>query len=100
MKQKQTIKLNETQLRGLIKESIKTILNEDEFTPHGYSADCNYGGKEIQLSDDGEMARLRTNYGDGPSKPTRWLKIYFNNDGVAYVMFKGRRLRLDQFMRY
>ena len=163
---KQTIKLNESQLRGLIKESIKAILNEntfessrwmeiieeihrlateleelanaedtpmtsgkldllkaaqsilkitttfggnmglssmineDEFTPHGFYGDSNFGGKEIQISDDGEMARLRTDYGDGPSKPTRWLKIYFNNDGVAYVMFKGRRLRLDQFMRY
>ena len=78
----------------------ENMMNENEFTPHGYSSDSNFGGKEIQLSDDGEMARLRTNYGDGPSKPTRWLKIYFNNDGVAYVMFKGRRLRLDQFMRY
>lgn len=31
MKKKQTIKLNESQLRGLIKESIKAILNENAF---------------------------------------------------------------------
>ena len=30
MKQKQTIKLNESQLRGLIKESIKKVLNEEQ----------------------------------------------------------------------
>lgn len=33
MKQKQVIKLNETQLRGIIKESIKNVLNEIESTP-------------------------------------------------------------------
>ena len=80
--------------------NLSSMVNEEEFTPHGYSSISNWGGHEIQLSDTGEMARIRTVGGAEPSKPTRWLKIYFTNEGVAYIMFKGRRVRLDQFMKY
>ena len=126
MKQnKQTVRLTESKLRQVIKESVNKVLkesdghlygnfddgtsfansketwiNEEEFKPHGYSSISNWGGNEIQLSDTGEMARIRTVGGGEPSKPTRWLKIYFTNEGVAYVMFKGRRMRLDRFMKY
>ena len=95
------MKINETQLRKIIQESVKNVLKESdgEFIPHGYSADCNFGGKEIQLSNNGEMARIRTNYDGQPDKPTRWLKINFTKEGVAYVMFKGKRMRLDNFLR-
>lgn len=100
-----TQKINKATLRTMIAESVRKTINEvlkesEDFVPHGYRADSNFGGYEMQISDTGEAARVRTNYGDRPSKPSRWLKIYFNNDGVAYVNHNGRRMRLDQFMRY
>ena len=40
-------------LDRIVRESIKRALreSEDEFVPHGYFADSNWGGKEVQISD-------------------------------------------------
>lgn len=51
MKQKQTIKLNESQLRGLIKESIKNVLQETVLPDYYYDIDDN-GEEFIGHGDD------------------------------------------------
>lgn len=95
-------RLSENKLRGLIREAVKNVLMEsdDDFTPHGYMGKSNWGGTEIQISDDGSAARFRDNYGEGPGDPTGWLEIQFDEDGVAYVETPNGVERLDQYMRY
>ena len=67
---------DESRLNRIIRESIKRVISEseDEFVPHGYYADSNWGGKEVQISDSGDAARFRRNYGT-PEDPTDWLEI-------------------------
>lgn len=52
---------------------------DDEFIPHGHFADSNWGGKEVQISDSGDAARFRRNYGE-PEDPTDWLEIQYHPD--------------------
>ena len=102
MNKKQVIRINESQLRQIVTESVKRVLNEenDEFTPHGYMTKSNFGGTEVQISNDGSAARFRNNYGT-PDKPTDWLEIEFDEEGVAYVTLpNGSQERLDNYMRY
>ena len=102
MKNKRTYRLTENKLRGVIREAVKSALreNEDDFTPHGYMGKSNWGGTEVQISDNGDSARFRDNYGDGPGQPTDWLEIQFDEDGVAYVETPNGVERLDMYMRY
>jgi len=101
MNKKQRIRINENQLRQIVSESVKRILREnDDFTPHGYMTKSNLGGTEVQISNDGSAARFRNNYGT-PDKPTDWLEIEFDEEGVAYVTLpNGSQERLDNYMRY
>ena len=95
-------RLSENKLRGMIREAVKNALNEndDDFVPHGYQAKSNFGGTEVQISDNGDSARFRDNYGDGPVQPTDWMELQFDEDGVAYVETPNGVERLDMYMRY
>ena len=48
MKQKQTIKLNESQLRGLIKENIKKVLSEGGFRRTDYRDDGYFSDEALK----------------------------------------------------
>lgn len=76
---------------------------------HRFSQNFIYGGKEIEISDSGDAARIRTNYGDGPSKPSEWCEIQYDyqdedgndiDDGRPYILVDGEKEYLDNYMRY
>ena len=64
------------------------------FISHGCHALSNHGGFEIELSDDGERARLKY-YND---KPSRWQNIKINSKG-SYVTFHGMYYYLSEFLK-
>lgn len=66
----------------------------NNFITHGTLTLSNHGGMEIQLSDDGEAARLQY-YG----KPSRWQQVKYNRSGDPYVTHFGRKYSLNQFMK-
>ena len=107
--------LNENSIRAIVAEALKQVLSQrlneemDEFKPHGYCCDSNWGGKEIEISDSGDAARIRTNYGNGPSKPSEWCEIQYDfqdedgnymDDGRPYILVNGEKEYLDNYMRY
>ena len=107
--------LNENSIRAIVAEALKQVLSQrlneemDDFKPHGYCCDSNWGGKEIEISDSGDAARIRTNYGDGPSKPSEWCEIQYDfqdedgndmDDGRPYILVNGEKEYLDNYMRY
>lgn len=101
---KRTIRLTEGDLHRVIKESVKRILkeSEEEFTPHGYFVDSNLGGKEVQISDSGDAARFRRNYGQ-PEEATDWLEIQYHPDREdfgAYCKTPWGDEQLSNYMRY
>ena len=95
---KNVIRLTESKLRNMIKESVKQVLKEnDDFIGHGYKTTSNMGGNEIQISDSGDAARLKLLSG----KITDWLEIEFDEEGVAYVTTpEGNVERLDEYMSF
>lgn len=91
-------------LDRIVRESIKRALreSEDEFVPHGYFADSNWGGKEVQISDRGDSARFRRNYGE-PEDPTDWLEIEYHPDREdfgGYCKTPWGDETLSNYMRY
>lgn len=102
---KQKIRLTENELKQIVAESVKNILeearpyklHESDFKPNGYKATSAFGGYEMQLDDRGEMARLRDIHTGNISE---WLEIQFDEDGVAYVIDEnGDEERLCDYMR-
>ena len=95
---KNIVKLNENTLKQIVAESVKKVLKEmDEFTPNGYRGLNNYGGNEIQISKNGDSARLK--FQDG--EITDWLEIEFDEEGVAYVTTPyGEQEKLSDYMKY
>ena len=90
-------------LNRIVRESIKKFISEseDEFVPHGYYADSNWGGKEVQISDNGDAARFRRNYGT-PEDPTDWLEIQYHperEDFGAYCKTPWGDEPLSNYMR-
>lgn len=65
-----------------------------------FKTDCvlclsNWGGIELMLNDSCDAATYKW-YG----KPSnRWQQIKYTNAGDPYVVIKGRRFKLDEFMR-
>ena len=95
---KQIIRLTESDLHKIIKESVNKILNESDFIPNGGKATSNWGGTEMQIDDRGERARLRDTHTGHVSD---WLEIQFDHEGVAYVIDEnGEEERLCDYMRY
>ena len=95
---KKLIKLTESDLHRIIKESVNNILKENDFEPHGYKTTSNLGGNEIQISNSGDAARIRDSY---TGNITDWLEIEFDKEGVAYVTDEmGNQERLCDYMRY
>ena len=72
---------------------------KNPFRATGYLCISNHGGYEIETSRDGNAARVRINSGDKTSPHPRWQEIKYDSKGDPFVTFKGRRLRLDKFMR-
>ena len=95
---KNTVKLNESQLKKIVTESVKRVLKEvDDFNAHGYKAINNYGGNEIQINNSGDAARLKFQNGE----ITDWLEIEFDDEGVAYITTpNGQQEKLSDYMRY
>lgn len=94
--------ITESQLRRIVKESVKKVMNEkygDDFNPQASKAITNSGGYEMEVSPDGERARFREAWGNENPKVSRWVKIRFTSDGRAYVMLNGRRESLEDYMR-
>ena len=95
---KKVIRLTESDLHRIIKESVNNILKENDFEPHGYKTTSNLGGNEIQISNSGDAARIRNSY---TGNITDWLEIEFDEEGVAYVTDEmGNQERLCDYMRY
>ena len=95
---KKLIRLTESDLHRIIKESVNNILKENDFEPHGYKTTSNLGGNEIQISNSGDAARIRDSY---TGNITDWLEIEFDEEGVAYVTDEmGNQERLCDYMRY
>lgn len=76
------------------------------FKPQGYKT-INYGGLEVEINKTGEAARVRSvsqSWVDGHviySPVSRWLQIKHTPvKGRAYIIYKGVRYQLDQFLRY
>lgn len=76
----------------------KSLKENDDFQAHGYRGISNAGGLEMQISDNGDEARLRNSV---TNQVTDWLEIQFDEDGVAYVIDEdGNEERLCDYMRY
>ena len=95
---KRKVRLTESDLHRVIKESVKRVLNENDFKAHGYKCTSNWGGNEIQLDDRGENARIRDSH---TGRISDWMEIQFDKEGVAYVVDeKGNEERLCDYLRY
>lgn len=71
---------------------------QNTFKVDGVLAISNYGGYEIQISDDGQSARVRLNDGDQTTRP-RWQWIKSNAKGEHFVTFYNKKLMLNDFTR-
>ena len=70
---------------------------QDNFKAEGYISILNCGVYEIQVSTNGEAARVRLNDGNFTTR-SRWQEIKYDNDGGAFVTFHGRKLMLKDFI--
>lgn len=68
----------------------------NKFRIDGYLTLSNSGGIQIMLSETGEAIRY-CYYGKVSNK---WQQIKTNSKGEQYVIIKGRKYNLNQFMRY
>lgn len=66
-----------------------------QFTPHAAKCLSNWGGIEIEFDNTFERVYIRY-YGKSNG---RKHKIYYNADMSAYFMYRGRRERLDEYVR-
>ena len=89
-------KLNESQLRQMIKESIKKVLCENDFTPHGYMTTSNLGGKEIEISNSNDAVRFRTEDGS----ISDWFEIEYDEEGNPIVNTPWGTEDLNNYMRF
>ncbi len=78
---------------------------ENDFKIHGYMYGTNSMSYVIELSDDGSMARVGTDYGHGIDVIVPWREIEYDNeegDGEPYVADDeyNRKFYLKDFMRH
>ena len=65
------------------------------FIPMAAKCICNYGGVEIEISNNVEMIRYRW-FGE---KVSRWQQIKYTIKGNPYFTINGKREYLDDYMR-
>ena len=100
---KKRIRLSESDLHRIIKESVKRILKESEdFIPMGYKMVSNAFGYEMEVDSSRNAARLRFINTENPdnSEVTDWEEIKFDDEGNAYIDSKAGRQMLSDFIRY
>lgn len=88
--------LKESQLRNIIKESIKKVLKENDFTPHGYMTTSNLGGKEIEISNSNDAVRFRTEDGS----ISDWFEIEYDEEGNPIVNTPWGTEELNNYMKF
>lgn len=79
----------------------------DDFNVHGTHTVSNCGGYEVEISDDGETARVRTAFGSARPEVSDWLPIVDvsddgddSNDDANYVIDpEGLYIPLNSVMR-
>lgn len=82
-------------------EGLRRELREnDDFTSHGYFTTSNYGGYEVEISNSGDAARFRQNFGDGPGEVTDWCEIQYDENGNAYCDTPFGVQELGNYMRH
>lgn len=67
-----------------------------DFEVHAVLCLSNYGGIGLMINESCEAVRWQW-YDNKPTK--RWQAIKYTRSGDPYVTIKGRRFRLDEFMR-
>lgn len=67
-----------------------------DFKVHAILCLSNHGGIGLMIDESGEAVRWQW-YDDKPTK--RWQAIKYTRSGDPYVTIKGRRFKLDEFMR-
>jgi len=82
---------------------------EEPFIAHGFYTVSNAGGYEVQLSDDGDLARIRDAYGSDNPKVSEWFEIEWvpdedadeeeDADLIAVIDPDGYNIPLNQVMR-
>lgn len=92
---KRVMKITEGDIRNMVVNVLNEMAGGDGFRPNGYRSVTNAGGNEIQVNDSGDAARFRL-YG---GEPTDWMKIEFDENGVAYVDTPSGREMLSDYMR-
>ena len=98
---KNVVKISENTLRQIVAESVKKVLSEiaEVFIPMGYTYDRKFGGRELQISRNEDMVRVRTNDGNGNiGEPTEWLKIDYDKNGDAYADTSNGREFLKNYV--
>lgn len=73
--------------------------NEEPFIAHGYSC-LGLGGWEIQISNDGSSARIRSTTCGIIDEPTEWAEIEYDDEDNAFICTKYGKEYLNQYMRY
>lgn len=79
-------------------------MEHTEFKPQASYCTSQWGGYEIEVSNDGGCARVRYTYvkanGEEYNSPRpRWQEIKYNTKGEPFVTYNGKRLLLDNFMK-
>ena len=77
---------------------LETML-KDTFITHGVLTLSNWGGLEIQISECGEGARVRDNYGGEKRNKTRWQQIKYDRQGEPFIIHHRRKYHISEFMR-
>ncbi len=62
------------------------------FKAHGYYTISNSGGYEIELSDCGDSARVKDNYGSDNPQISDWLEIEYIENGYPNMMDENKEM--------
>lgn len=88
------VTLNERQLKNIIKESVRRILNEmeyDDFNADNFGSGCSSGNCKVEFNENGDDARLH--YNDG--RVSEWARIRFGKNGTYVITDEGETVYID-----
>ena len=101
---KNKIRITENELKQIVAESVKKVLNENDFTPTSHRYTPSWGDEnrkkiQMQVSKDRQKARLKDCTTNTISD---WLDVQFDEEtGLTYVIDKnGQRENLCNFVLY